>query len=119
MKSVGKRLDIDAEVSVRGGNPDLLNEQRRQEFCERWLRIRAEGVFKFGIRVTTSFSLSVFVPLSVIDSLQDGIPTGKRLLVRWITCVVSGVILSAISWWTNEGRYKNILIDNRIRAREH
>jgi hypothetical protein len=100
------------------GNADLLNEQRRQEFFERWSRVRAEGVFKFGLKVTTSFSLSVFVLMSVMDFLQDGIPNGKRLLVRWITCVMSGVILSAISWWTNEGRYKNILIDNRIRPRD-
>ena len=97
------------------GNAGLLNEQRRQEFFDRWSRVRAEGVFKFGLKVTTSFSLSVFVLMSVMDFLQDGIPNGKRLLVRWITCVMSGVILSAISWWTNEGRYKNILIDNRIR----
>ena len=100
------------------GNAGLLNEQRRQEFFERWSRVRAEGVFKFGLKVTTSFSLSVFVLMLVMDFLQDGIPNGKRLLVRWITCVISGVILSAMTWWTNEGKYKNILIDNRIRARE-
>jgi len=117
MKSVGKRLGIDSEVRVRG-NADLIKEQRRQEFFEQWSRVREEGVFKFGLKVTTSFSLSVFVPLSMIDSWQAGIPTGKRLLVRWITCVISGVILSAIDWWTNEGKYKNILIDNRIRARD-
>src|ERR1044071_1485339 len=117
MKNVGKRLDIDWGGSVRG-NAGLLNEQRRQEFFERWSRVRAEGVFKFGLKVTTSFSLSVFVLMLVMDFLQDGIPNWKRLLVRWITCVMSGVILSAISWWTNEGKYKNILIDNRIRPRD-
>jgi hypothetical protein len=117
MKSVGKRLDIDSEVNVRG-NPDLIKEQRRQRFFERWSKIRAEGPIRFGLKVTTLFSLGVFVPVSAIQFLEDGIPNGKRLLVRWITSVILGVILSAVSWWTNEGRYKNTLIDNRIRARE-
>ena len=117
MKSVGKRLDIDWEVSVRR-NADLLKEQRRQEFFEQWSRVRAEGVFKFGLKGTTLFSLGVFVPLSALQFFDDGILNGKRLLIRFITCVIFGVILSAISWWTNEGRYKNILIDNRTRARQ-
>ena len=117
MKSVGKRLDIDSEVAVKG-NADLIKEQRRQEFFERWSQIRTGGVVKFGLKVTTSFSLSIFVLMAVMDFLQGGIPNGKRLLVRWITCVISGVILSAMTWWTNEGKYKNILIDNRLRARD-
>jgi hypothetical protein len=119
MKSVGKRLDIDSEVNVRGkGNADLIKEQRRQKFFERWSKVRAEGVVKFGLKVTANFSLSVSFAMLAIEFFQDDIPNGKRLLVRWITSVILGVILSAISWWTNEGRYKNILIDNRIRARE-
>ena len=117
MKSVGKRLGIDSEVSVRG-NADLIKEQRRQRFFEQWSTIRAEGAVKFGLKGTTLFSLGVFVPVLANEFFDDAIPNGKRLLVRFITSVVFGVILSAVSWWTNEGKYKNILIDNRIRARE-
>jgi cytochrome bd-type quinol oxidase subunit 1 len=100
------------------GNADLIKEQRRQRFFDQWSRIRAEGVFKFGLKVTTLFALSVFVTMSVWEWLENGIADRKRLLVRFVMSVIFGVILSAISWWTNEGRYKNILIDNRIRARE-
>ena len=100
------------------GNADLNKEQRRQRFFDQWSKIRAEGVGKFGLKVTTLFTVGVFVPVLAIEFFEDGVPSGKRLLVRFITSVVFGVILSAVSWWTNEGRYKNILIDNRIRARE-
>jgi cytochrome bd-type quinol oxidase subunit 1 len=100
------------------GNADLIKEQRRQRFFDQWSRIRAEGVVKFGLKVTTLFALSVFVTMSVWEWLENGIADRKRLLVRFVMSVIFGVILSAISWWTNEGRYKNILIDNRIRARE-
>ena len=117
MKNVGKRLDIDLEVIV-SGNSNLMKDQRRQRFFEQWSRIRAEGVLKFGLKGTSLFSLGVFVPLSALQFFDDGILNGKRLLVRFVMSVIFGVILSAISWWTNEGRYKNILIDNRIRARE-
>ena len=97
----------------------LGRERKRQKFFEEWKKIRAKGVIKFGLKVTTIFSLSVFVPVAVIEILVDGTtPSGKRLFVRWISTVVAGVILTAISWWTNEGKYKNILIDNRIRTRE-
>ena len=98
------------------GNSDLIKEQRRQRFFEQWSKIRAEGVIKFGLKVTTLFSIGVFVPVLVLEYFHDGIPDGKRLLVRFITSVIAGVILSAISWWTNEGKYKNILIDHRLRA---
>ena len=100
------------------GNADLIKEQRRQRFFDQWSRIRAEGVVKFGLKVTTLFALSVFVTMSVWEWLENGIADRKRLLVRLVMSVIFGVILSAISWWTNEGKYKNILIDNRIRARE-
>ena len=100
------------------GNADLIKEQRRQRFFDQWSRIRAEGVVKFGLKVTTLFALSVFVTMSVWEWLENGIADRKRLLVRFVMSVIFGVILSAISWWTNEGKYKNILIDNRIRARE-
>jgi cytochrome bd-type quinol oxidase subunit 1 len=99
------------------GNADLIKEQRRQRFFDQWSRIRAEGVVKFGLKVTTLFALSVFVTMSVWEWLENGIADRKRLLVRFVMSVIFGVILSAISWWTNEGKYKNILIDNRIRAR--
>jgi len=117
MKSVVKRLDIDSEVNVRR-NRDLIKEQRRQRFFEQWSKIRAEGVVKFGLKVTTLFSLGVLVPVLFLEFFDDGIPTGKRLLVRLMMSVIFGVILSAMTWWANEGKYKNILIDNRIRARE-
>jgi cytochrome bd-type quinol oxidase subunit 1 len=100
------------------GNADLIKEQCRQRFFDQWSRIRAEGVVKFGLKVTTLFALSVFVTMSVWEWLENGIADRKRLLVRFVMSVIFGVILSAISWWTNEGKYKNILIDNRIRARE-
>ena len=100
------------------GNADLIKEQRRQRFFDQWSRIRAEGVVKFGLKVTTLFALSVFVTMSVWEWLENGIADRKRLLVRLVMSVIFGVILSAISWWTNEGRYKNILIDNRTRARQ-
>jgi hypothetical protein len=117
MKNVGKRRVIDSEVNVKG-NKELIKEQRRQRFFEEWSKIRAGGVVKFGLKGTTLFALGVFVPVLVLEFFDDGVPTGKRLLVRFVMSVIFGVILSAISWWTNEGKYKNILIDNRIRARE-
>ena len=100
------------------GNADSMKEWRRQRFFDQWSRIRAEGVVKFGLKVTTLFALSVFVTMSVWEWLENGIADRKRLLVRFVMSAIFGVILSAISWWTNEGKYKNILIDNRIRARE-
>lgn len=100
------------------GNADSIKEQRRQRFFEQWSRIRSEGVVKFGLKVTTQFSVSLFVIMLVVEWLQDGVADAKWLLVRFVMSVIFGVILSAISWWTNEGKYKNILIDNRIRARE-
>ena len=105
------------EVNVRG-NRDLIKQQRRQRFFEQWSKIRAQGVVKFGLKGTTLFSLGVFVPLSALQFFDDGILNGKTLLIRFVTSVIFGVILSATSWWTNEGKYKDILIDNRIRARE-
>ena len=117
MKNVGKRLVTNSEVNVRA-NADSIKEQRRQRFFEKWSRIRAEGVVKFGLKVTTHFSVSLFVIMLVVEWLQDGVADAKRQLVRFAMSVIFGVILSAISWWTNEGKYKNILIDNRIRARE-
>ena len=100
------------------GNTDLIKEQRRQRFFEQWSKIRAEGVVKFGLKVTTLFAFSVFVTMTVWEWLEIGIADRKRLLVRLMMSVIFGVMLSAISWWTNEGKYKNILIDNRIRSRE-
>ena len=100
------------------GNRDLIKEQRRQEFFELWSTVRAEGVLKFGLKVTASYALFVFVPITVMDSFQYGIPNGKWLLTRFLTCVAAGAGLTAIQWWTHEGKYKNILIDNRLRARE-
>ena len=117
MKNVGKRLVTNSEVNVRA-NADSIKEQRRQRFFEKWSRIRAEGVVKFGLKVTTHFSVSLFVIMLVVEWLQDGVADAKRQLVRFVTSLIFGVVLSAISWWTNEGKYKNILIDNRIRARE-
>ena len=117
MKNAGKRLGIDSEVNVRR-NANLKKERRREKFFEQWSKIRAEGAVKFGLKVTTNFSVSIFIAMAVMEFLKDGIPETKRLLVRVITTVIFGVILSAMSWWMNEGKYKNILIDKRIRARE-
>jgi hypothetical protein len=100
------------------GNADLKKEWRRQRFFEEWSKTRAEGAVKFGLKVTTHFSLWIFICMLVLESWQDDIADGKRLLQRCITTVIFGVILSAASWWENEGQYKNILIDNRLRARE-
>ena len=100
------------------GNLDLIKEHRRQEFFELWSRYRAKGAVKFGLKVTTLFSIGVLVPVLVIQFFEDQFPDRKTLLVRWISSVIGGVILSAISWWTNEAKYKNILINNRLRARE-
>ena len=117
MKNAGKRLGIDSEVNVRR-DANLKKERRREKFFEQWSKIRAEGAVKFGLKVTTNFSVSIFIAMAVMEFLKDGIPETKRLLVRVITTVIFGVILSAMSWWMNEGKYKNILIDKRIRARE-
>lgn len=103
---------------MRGKLDSFKEQRRRQKFVEGWSQIRAKGAFKFGLKVTTIFSLSVFVPVSAIEFFVDGIVNRKTLLMRLISSVVSGVVLSAISWWTSEGRYKNIMIDNRIRERE-
>ena len=100
------------------GNADLIKGQRRQRFFEQWSKIRAEGAVKFGLKVTTLSTVGFFVPVSALQFFEDALPSAERLLLRLMTSVVSGVILSAMSWWANEGKYKNILIDNRIRARE-
>jgi len=117
MKNAEERLAIDSEVNVRE-NGNLIKEQRRQRFFEQWSKIRAEGAVKFGLKGTALFSVGVFVPVLFLEFFDNGVPSGKRLLVRFITSVIFGVILSAMSWWANEGKYKNILIDKRIRARE-
>jgi hypothetical protein len=117
MKNAGKRLGIDSEVNVRG-NANSNKDRRREKFFEQWSKIRAEGAVKFGLKVTTNFSVSMFIIMAVMEFLKDGIPEAKRLFVRVGTIVIFGVILSAMTWWANEGKYKNIKIDKRIRARE-
>ena len=99
-------------------NANSKKDRRREKFFEQWSKIRAEGAVKFGLRVTTNFSVSMFIIMAVMEFLKDGIPEAKRLIVRLMTIIIFGVVLSAMTWWANEGKYKNIKIDKRIRARE-
>ena len=95
---------------------DSFKERRRQKFVAWWSHTRAKGPFKFVLKVTIAFSLLVFVPVSAIEFFVAGIANGKTLLVRSVGSVIVGIILSSYAWWANEGKYKNILTDTKIRA---
>jgi hypothetical protein len=103
----------DKEVNLKRNL--IRTESRRQKYIRWWSQVRAKGGLNFAWKVMVGLSLLFFVPVSAIEFFVDGVLDGRSLLVRAIGSVVVSIIISAVGWWGNEAKYKNIMIDERIR----
>jgi|SRR5215467_11256720 len=82
--------------------------KRFQRWLEKWARERTKGQARFVIRTTLAYSVLI---LMLNDFWDGGI--GFFTLV---TTHLTGIVIGFVAWNVNESRYKNALIEGRVKA---
>jgi len=84
------------------------NSRRDQRTLEKWARDRTGGQARFVFRTTLTFSLLMLM----LHDLMDG---GFGLF-SVVTTHLTGIVIGFVAWAINEAKYKNALIEGRIKA---
>jgi hypothetical protein len=89
--------------------------RRKQRSLERWEQIRAKGKARFVVQSALTLSLTMVGATNVVDHLfgSDQYPIS---LSRIIWYLLIGIVTGSAGWDTMEGKYKNALIDARVKA---
>ena len=88
-------------------------QRRERRALEWWERIRAKGKARCVIQTALTYSLTGVGLTSVVGHFfgSQGIS-----LETVIVYLFSGIVVGFDSWNTMEGKYKNALIDARVKA---
>src|SRR5689334_23289062 len=78
-----------------------------QRTLEKWARERTGGQARFVFRTTLTFSLLM---LMTHDFLDGGIG-----LFSVVTTHLTGLVIGVVAWAVNESKYRNALIEGRIK----
>lgn len=93
-------------------------KQRRREQRElkRWERLRAHGKTRFVLGAALVYGLTVAGTLDVIDNVFNDGAKISTLLYHVVLYPVIGIGLAHVHWWDMEAKYKNALIEARVKA---
>ena len=90
--------------------------RRQLRSLERWERMRAQGKARFVFGGALAYGLTMAGIIDVIDNVFDGGTQFSTLLYYAIVYPVMGIVMAHVIWWDMEAKYKNALIQARVKA---
>ena len=90
--------------------------RRRLLALQRWEQIRTKGQARFVIQTALTWGLAVAGMLDVADHIFGYGPDFATFAGRAIYYPVAGIFVGFTSWSGMEAKYKNALIEARVKA---
>lgn len=89
----------------------LMKAMSEKEIA-RWEKQRAKGKWFVIFRTAILASISMFVLTNLLGWISDG----QTYLTPYflVSYLVIGLLLGVTSWWTNDARYQNHVLDKKI-----
>src|SRR5262245_59921880 len=90
-----------------------LRSRRQQRSLERWAQIRAKGKARLVLQQALTWTVVMSVVRDVTDQIVDGSSQVFSLRFHLIAYSLSGVFIGLFAWWSQEGKYKNAMLNRR------
>lgn len=93
-----------------------LQYRRKQSSLERWERIRAKGKARFVLHQALTWTVFMTALRDVSDQIFEGGGQVSNLRFHIVIYSLTGIFVGLFAWWSQEGKYKNALLNRRVQA---
>jgi hypothetical protein len=92
-------------------------QRRTEQYLSWWSRKRSKGQFHYVLMTSLWMALALLLLVPLVEYIVNG-DLMEKWTFRLVFSLLAGLLMSLVSWWGNEAKYKNARIDAKIKLTE-